>query len=91
MARAYAIVPMPLQNDLHKWIKVIVPLDVYDVVEKTQWCWNSIEKDAFFLLNKDYVSFRKMARLFGEQVYFDMNACSWNLMECDRLDLMGLD
>jgi len=84
--KAYAVIPMPLQNDINKWIKIIIPLDAYDITEKTEWVWNSIEKDAFSLKLGTCKSFRNMARLLGENIVFDMNTCSWDLRNCRELN-----
>lgn len=84
MDKAYVVVPMPIQTDIRKWIKIILPLDTYDIVEKTQWCWNSVKQDAFPLGDLQCQnSFRMLARLFGNAV-FDINKQVWDLTKCER-------
>ena len=77
---------MPIHSDISKWIKVIVPLDSYDVIEKTQWCWHSVKKDAFPVGDSllQY-SFMDMAHLVGT-AFYDMNKLAWDLTKCEKYE-----
>ena len=91
MPTTFASVPMPLYNDPAKWVKIIVPLDTFDIVEKTNWCWHHSFKDAFpinykpSLIDFKEKSFCMMAKLRSSQSEYDATTSTWNLLKCDRV------
>jgi hypothetical protein len=87
MVKPYAVVPMPLYSDPNTWIKIIVPLDTFDIVEKTNWCWHNSMKDAFpigyepNIHNITQNSFRVLSKLLGNNISFDETKRTWDLRE----------
>ena len=92
MVKPYAIVPMPLYSDPSTWIKIIVPLETFDIVEKTNWCWHNSMKDAFpvgyepSLQDITQKSFRVLSHLMGNNIICDSIRSTWDLRNCQGID-----
>ena len=70
----YAIIPMPLYTNNQTWVKIIVPLEVFDIVERAEWCWDAEKNDAFPLGDSSHDetnSFRILAQLFNTDYDFE--------------------